>query len=178
MALNGFTQTSNFISHQRCNGQCSVQREKAPAIRAVQSLLITRIVEITVGLFTYRVSSIHCFLTALPNLSSSEDTANLLCNVKLVWFWFCMVRHTCKVSPVLLIQDLSLRVYTFNLLSGSFGGNVLCIQDEHQMTCCSTCCPAAGWGMCLEHSFTASPVFCLPCWAGEHAHDVQETTPA
>lgn len=43
------------------------------------------------------------------------------------------------------------------------------------MTHCSTCCPAAGCGMCLEHNLTASPRFCLPCRAGEHAHNIQET---
>lgn len=121
MALNGFPQTSNFISHQRCNDYHSVWREKAPAVRDIKSLLITRTVEITLALFTYEASSIQCFLTALPHLSSSEDTANLLYNVELVWF--CMVRHTCDVSPVLLRQDLALRVSRFNLLSVSFGGN-------------------------------------------------------
>lgn len=54
---------------------------------------------------------------------------------------------------------------------------MLRIEEEHHMAHCSTCCPAAGWGMCLEHSLTASPVFCLPCQAGEHTHNVQETTP-
>lgn len=54
---------------------------------------------------------------------------------------------------------------------------MLCIEEKHHVTCCSICCLATESGMCLEHSLTASPVFCLLCQAGEHAHDVQETTP-